>query len=390
MRTLLAPLLIAALLGEGGDPAPVSAPPRGTPVALVRIETEIDLRSAALVERAVRRALDSGAKVLVVELDTPGGMVDSLRDIVREIERARGKGVRTVSYVTDWAKSAGALIALACDEMYLAPTATIGSATPYVFGGGGAPETNEKFIASIRSTFRAQAEATGRPTALAEAMVDPDVEVVEALVDGERKILSRTDFENERKARAARRGESGARPDRDVVEIGVIKPAGKILDLTAQEAVRYGLATAIAPTREIVLSRVAGPDSRVEEFRNSWSETLAGWLTSPGIKMLLFLVGLLALYVEFKTPGFGVAGAIGLSCLALFFFGHLVVGLAELHEVLLFVAGVGLLALELFVIPGFGVAGILGILCILGSLVLAQIPAFGAIGRLEPGTFEGT
>ncbi len=386
IRALLAPLIIAPLLASARAPSPQASAEPAALVAVIRIETEIDIRSAALVERAVGRALDSGAKVLIVELDTPGGRSDYMLEMVKTIERAHGRGVRTVAYVTEWAKSAGALIALACDEIYLAPTATIGSATPYVVGPEGSPETHEKFIAGFRSTFRARAEATGRPTALVEAMVDPDVEVVEAEVDGERRILSRVDFENEKKARVARARDPGARSDRDVVEIGILKPKGKILDLTARDAVRYGLATAIAPTRDIVISRVSPPGSRVEEFRNNWSESLAGWLTSPGIKTVLFLVGLLALYVEFKTPGFGVAGAIGIACFSLFFFGHLVVGLAEVYEVLLFVAGVGLLALELFVIPGFGVAGIAGILCILASVVLAQMPSFETLGRLQPGT----
>lgn len=367
-------LLGAALAGAAAGQVPADAPPPPVApaaeplVAVVKLEYEIDVRTAALTRRAINRALEQKAAIVLLEINTPGGSVDYLREIVADIQRAQASGARTVAYVTAWAKSAGALIALACDDIYMAPGATIGSAMPIVPGKELGDAEREKYVAAIKSDFRAQAERTGRSAALAEAMVDLDVELLEIEVAGVRRLISRVELDR-LIADAAAHG----RPD-EVVQLGIVKPAGKLLDITVREAVQWGVARAEAATRERVLDQILPGSRRVAEFAPTWSEHLAAWLTNPAVKGLLFLVGLVSLYVEFKAPGLSIPGLIGVACFALFFFGHLTVGLADAWEVLIFALGLGLLAVEIFVLPGFGVAGVLGILLMIAGLVLAQVP----------------
>lgn len=354
---------LAAAVAVGGVVA-AQEPQKPARIAVVQLHTEIDILAKALVERAVDQALAGGAVGLLVDLNTPGGRVDYMLDIADAIDRARAKHIKTAVFISGDATSAGALIAMVCDEIYMKPGSTIGSATPYVQGVEMDEKIQEKMISYVRTKFGARAEVTGISPVIAEAMVDPDIEVLEVEVDGQRRLVSSTEFQNLVQRHGAHR----------VVQLGVICEKGKLLALRATQARELGLARGLFDRQALVVAHVWPGEHEILDFAPTWSEHLAAWLTSPGVQMLLFLVGIVAFYVELKTPGLSVPGLIGVACFALFFFGHHVVGLAQAWEALVFLLGLALVAVEIFVLPGFGVAGVTGALLMLGALILAQVP----------------
>src|SRR5690606_28940275 len=157
------------------------------------------------------------------------------------------------------------------------------------------------------------------------------------------------------------------------VEIPDLVPAGKLLTLDTSGALKWNIADLRAENVDAVLSAVGLPDAPREKTSENWAEKLVRFLTDPVVSGLLMSLGTLGILIELYTPGFGLPGALGALCITLFFGGHLLVNLAGLEEVLLFTAGLGLIALEMLVIPGFGVTGILGIVCIVAGLVLTLV-----------------
>src|SRR5688572_1623925 len=295
-----------------------------TPVVyVVPIEGIIDLGLAPFLSRTIREAKEAGASAVLLEINTFGGRVDAavaMRDTLLNAP------VRTIAFVNQRAISAGALIALACNTVVMAPGGTIGAATPVVGGAGESQPADEKSVSYVRKEFRATAEARKRPPELAEAMVDVDVEIP-----------------------------------------GVIEK-GKLLTLTTSEALKHKVAELTAATTEAALDAAGLPNAEIRNSRQTWAETLVRFLTHPIVSSLLMTVGILGLLVEIRTPGFAVPGTIGLLALALFFWGHWIVQLAGWEELLLVSLGVMLLVLEVFVIPGITVAGIGGIVALVAGL----------------------
>ncbi|MGH8728530.1 MAG: NfeD family protein [Burkholderiales bacterium] len=233
------------------------------------------------------------------------------------------------------ANSAGALIALAAENIVMAGGGTIGAATPVQIGQPGAPAqpVEEKTVSYVRKEFRATAESRKRPPLLAEAMVDADVEIP-----------------------------------------GVIEK-GKLLTLTTEEALKHKLVELRADTMESALEQLGLGGAELRRASPNWAENLVRFLTHPVVSSLLITIGMLGIVLELRTPGFGIPGGVGLASLALFFWGHWLVQLAGWEELLLAGAGIILLALEFFVIPGFGIAGVLGIITILAGLILSLVGA---------------
>lgn len=302
-----------------------------TPVAyLAPIEGTIDLGLAPFVERTLKAAVDAGAAVVILEINTFGGRVDAaviIRDALLNAE------VQTVAFVNKRAISAGALISLAADKIIMTDGATIGAATPVLMAEPGAPAkaAAEKTVSYVRKEFSATAEVRNRPSRIAEAMVDADVEIP------------------------------------DLVE------KGKLLTLTTDEAIQHGIADFRAQTIERVLEQLNLAGAQVRRLSPNWAEILVRFLTGPIISSLLITIGMLGIILEIRTPGFGIPGALGAACLALFFWGHWLVQLAGWEELLLLSAGIVLLVLEVFVIPGFGIAGVLGMIALLTGLSLSLI-----------------
>ena len=361
MKTLGASVLLA--LTALGQASPAERSPR---VVIVPIAGEIDARNVALVLRATREILAGPKPDLVVfEIDTPGGRGDYMLAIGEAVMGLQP--VPTVAYVRPLAKegvaggalSAGAFIALSCRRIYMHPGTVIGAAAPVILGPSGPVELGEKTISAFRQKFRARAEQNGYPANLAVAMVDASLELFEVAVDGRKRYLTKGEID--------RLWAEGKRFD---VPTEPFDPGDKLLTLTAQQAQDTGLGRMVS-SREAIYSDHGLSPPQETTVTPSWSETLVGLVTSGMISMLLLAVGVVGLWIEFKTPGFGIPGLVGVAALLLYFFGHHLAGLAQMTEIVLFVAGVGLILLEIFVFPGFGVFGILGGLCALGGLILS-------------------
>ncbi|HEY0305622.1 MAG TPA: NfeD family protein, partial [Longimicrobiales bacterium] len=284
----------------------------------------IELGLAPFIARSISEAEKNGARAIVLDIETPGGRVDAAQQIVNALKESK---VPTYAFVNRRAFSAGAMIALATDRIYMRTGSVMGAATPVDGGGTQAPE---KIVSAMRSELRALAEAKGLDPRIAEAMVDEEI------------------------------------------EIPGVDEKGKLLTLTTAEAVKVGYATEVADWNAL-MTQLRAPDAPVHEARVNWAEKLVRFFTHPMVAPMLLSLGFLGLLIEFKTPSFGMAGVGGAALLGLFFFSHYLVGLAGWEELMLLLAGLALIGIEMFVLPGFGVAGIAGVLAVVGSLYLSLV-----------------
>ena len=295
---------------------------------LIPIHGTIDGGLAAFVERGIEVADAEGMDGIVFHIDTPGGRIDSAVEIKDAILDA---SVLTIAFIDKNAISAGSLISIACDSIYMATGASIGAATAVDLQG---EKASEKVISYFRAQMRATAEANGRRADIAEAMVD------------------------------------------EQLEIEGITASGMLVTLTYSEALTWDISDGTIDTTEDVLDAAGYPGAAVVEFRLNWAEQIVRFLTDPIVSSLLMSIGVLGLLIELRTPGWGIGGTIAIAALALFFGSHYIVRLAGIEEILLFSAGIILLAVEIFVIPGFGIAGVGGITLIILSLFFSLIGSF--------------
>lgn len=290
----------------------------------------IELGLAPFIERSLRDAEQAGASAAILDIETPGGRVDAAQRIANALTESP---IPVYAFVNHRAFSAGALIALATDGVFMRSGSVIGAATPVTGEGQKAPE---KIVSAMRSEMRALAESRGLDPRVAEAMVDEDIEIP-----------------------------------------GVVDQ-GKLLTLTTDEAVRLGYATEVESYADL-LDRLGLADAETLSAEINWAERLVRFLTNPVLTPLLLSLGFLGLLIEVKTPGFGLAGGAGLLSLGLFFGSHYLVGLAGLEELLVLGLGLVLLGIEVFVVPGFGVFGILGILGIVGGIYMSLLGQFSTV-----------
>ena len=308
-------------------PLPDKSGGKDKTVVIVEVHDIIDMGLSAFIERTISDNQDAAA--LILDINTPGGRVDAAT-LIRDAIINAPKSMRTVAFIHPRAISAGAFISFACDLIFIADGGSMGAATPISIGSGGeASPVDEKMVSYFRTEMATTARAKGRRGDIAEAMVD------------------------------------------NAVEIKGLTQAGKLLTLDTAGALKWKIADAKANSLDDVLDILAlGGAKRVTSTLN-WAEELARIFTHPILSGILMSLGVLGILIELYHPGFGLPGIVGITCLVIFFAGHLVVNLAGWEEVILFVLGVGLLAVEIFVTPGFGVMGVAGILAILVSLVLS-------------------
>jgi membrane-bound serine protease (ClpP class) len=368
----LAPLLLAsapATSGSGAVPQAVPAEAEAAPGAVrARVEGPLDVGTGSLLARAIRAARDAGGP-LIVELDTPGGEVELMWKLARQIDSAaRDDGVRTVAWVHDRALSAGVFLALACERIYVRPEGTLGAAAPVTLlpgaGAGALPDPlmQEKVTSAVRASFRAMAESRGRPPALAEAMVDADVGVREVRLDGEWVLMTQSEYDDARMRGA------------QIEEVRTVVEVGHLASVTGAEAVRLGLADGLASDQGELLEKLGARGAAVVSIERERSEDLAALLHA--LRWALLLGGIACGYLELKTPGFGAAGALALCFFGLFLFGQYLVGLADVPHLVAVVLGLLLLAAEVFLVPGTIWLGLAG-----GVLLLAGIAlAIGGVG----------
>lgn len=291
-------------------------------VFVIPIETEIDQSAFHHFRQGEREALESGANLLLVKLNTYGGALDAADSIRTALLRCP---LPTLAYVDVNAASAGALIALACDSVYMAPAASMGSAT--VVNGAGEPMP-EKYQSYMSTIMRATAEHHGRKAvgdsmvwrrdpAIAASMVNPDVSV----------------------------------------------------SLTASQAVECGYADGIAPNLGAVLADIDMAVAEVSYYQSTLTDDIMGFLANAAVRAILVMLILGGIYMEMHTPGLGFAAAVSAVATVLYFLPMFVTGSMPAWVLLCFIVGVALIALEIFVVPGFGVTGISGIIAVVMALV---------------------
>lgn len=351
-------------------------------VYVINIRNEIGSGLRVYIDNGIKRASEVEADMIIFDVNTPGGAVPAAQGIIDAIQRTE---IPTIAYVNTDAISAGAMISLSCDQIVMRYGGAIGDSAPVTLQG---EELSEKAVSYIRGKIRATAERAGRNPDIAAAMVDKRLYLVrfrdgEIITLREEEYIERKDLGDEM----------------EIIAAG--GPDGELLTLTTEEAMEYNLADGVADSIEDLLGlyqivAVNGErkaltaegiaqkqmefgdenvkvikslkDATQEEVLVTVADQFVIFVTSPLVSGLLLTLGGLGLFLEFRTPGFGVPGIVGLVCLGLFFWGHRLLNISVDYAALAFIIGVALLLIELFVIPGFGIAGIGGIALMLGSV----------------------
>ncbi len=317
-------LTLAAVGGALLASIPTVVAGQSTSVYRVPVTGVVELGLAPFIERSLEEAAAAGASAVVLDMDTPGGRVDAAERISDALSDAP---LPVYTLVNRRAFSAGALIALSTDRIFMRPGSVIGAATPVDGSGAKAPE---KIVSAMRSEMRALAEAADLDPEIAAAMVDEEI-----AIDG-------------------------------VVE------AGKLLTLTTEEAVALDYAEAVDDLPAL-LERLELEGSSVVTAEANWAERVVRFFSNPVVAPFLLTLGFLGLITEVKTPTFGMAGLAGVLSLALFFGSHMIVGLAGWEDLIIFGVGLVLVGVEIFLIPGFGFFGLIGGLGILAGLYLSLL-----------------
>lgn len=312
--------LLACLLPAAAQPA---SPQQ---IFVMDLRAEIDARTNRYVDLALQQASEINADLIIIDMDTYGGALydaDDIRTRLLNYEKP------VYVFINKDAASAGALISIACDSIYMAPGASIGAAT--VVNGSTGEAAPDKYQSYMRSIMRSTAEATGRNPQIAEAMVD------------------------------------------ESLAVDSISPAGRVVTFSTSEAIKYGYCTAKVNSIEEILERNQIDNYQLTHFELSTTEKIIALFVNPYISGILILVMLGGIYFELQTPGVGFPLLAAFIALVLYLTPYYLNGLAANWEVVTFFVGFALLALEVFVIPGFGIAGLGGLILILGSLILIML-----------------
>jgi membrane-bound serine protease (ClpP class) len=296
-----------------------------TKVLQLNLKDEINPTAWRSTKKAFEQANKENAQVFIINMNTYGGLLDFADSIRTKIINSN---IKTIVYIDNNAASAGALISIACDKIYMSKAANIGAAS--VVNGEG-KVLPEKYQSYMRGLMRTTAEAKGRDPKIAEAFVDPKVEI-----EG-------------------------------------INPKGNVLTLTTQEAIKNGYCVAQAASIKDVLKMEGYDNVKIIIYEPTVTDLIIGFLASPAVSsvLILFIIG--GIYFELQSPGIGFALLVAVVASLLFFAPLYLAGLAANWEILLFIIGVVLLTLEIFLIPGFGIFGILGIVCIVTGLAMSLI-----------------
>lgn len=293
------------------------------------IKEEIAPPIARMVSKAIDEAHMLKADFIYIEMNTYGGAVDAADSIRTKILKSK---IPTWILIQNNAASAGALISIACDSIYMQPGSTIGAATVVDQQGNQVPD---KYQSYMRKKMRATAEQKGRNPDIAEAMVDPDI-YIEGIID-----------------------------------------SGKVITFTTSEAIKYKFCEAQVNSLDDIIKRNGLNNYQIIEQKISFMDKIISWLISPYVSGILIMIIIGGIYFELQTPGIGFPILAAITAAILYFAPLYLEGLAENWEILIFITGIILVAIEIFVIPGFGVAGISGIILIIAGLTLSMIENVG-------------
>ncbi len=321
------------------DTPPAEASPSGkTPVYILPVQGQIVTPTFYILNRGLKMAQENGVEIVIIDMDTPGGGLGPTLEIMEALSKFDGE---VYTYVAPEAISAGAFISISTDRIYFSPDGIIGAAEAVASTGQEIPEGMQRKINSyIQAKVRSMTEDYRYRADVMRAMSDPNFEF---------KIGDK-----------------------------VLKKEGELLSLTASEAVeKFGdppqplLGAGIYDSIDDLLDDVVGPGAyEIRSFEVTWSESLAHYLNT--IAPLLLGAGMLLLFIEFKTPGFGIFGIGGIIILAVVFISSHIAGLAGYEAILFFFLGIILIVVELFLFPGLIFPAVAGLALILGSLVWAM------------------
>lgn len=292
----------------------------------MEIKAEIDPAMRRYVELALTDAEEKKAEIIIIEMDTYGG---SLQDAKEIVDKLVGLKKPLWIFINRDAASAGAMIALACDSIYMAPGATIGAAT--VVMGNSGEKAPDKYQSYARTIMRSLAEENNRNPDIAEKMVD------------------------------------------ESLALDSISPAGKVITFSTAQALKYGFCEAKTESIEEILQRNNINDVDLRRFDLQPVDKIIAFFLNPFVSGLLILLFIGGLYFELQTPGFGFAGIASLIALILYLTPYYLTELAAAWEIIALLIGIALIAVEIFVLPGFGIAGIAGISITVLSLMLIML-----------------
>jgi membrane-bound serine protease (ClpP class) len=327
------------------SPAATAAEPAQKTVYIIPIQSDIGVPLVYVLRRGVKEAERAGAQTLILDMDTNGGRGDAMEPIMDVLAKFNGD---TLTFVNTKAYSAGAFIAVATKRIYMAPGAVIGAATPMMMMMTGEmpniPDAiQKKFTSAYAAKIRATAQRNGYNAAVVDKMVDSSSDLV---IDGK-----------------------------------VLKPKGEILTLTNVEAEqKHGqppkplLSSGTAKDVDELLDHAGLKGATVVKVEPTGVETLADWINT--IAPILLALGALGIYLEFKLQSFGLIGVAAVACLLLFFFGQYIAGLSGYEYALLFLVGVALLVVEVFVLPGHLISGMLGTIFIFVAVLMAMVDQY--------------
>jgi len=301
-----------------------------------KIDDNISKPALRQTEKAVQEAKAQHADYLFLELNTFGGELDAADKIRTMLLDAP---MPTIVFINHNAASAGALISIACDSIYMSLGSSLGAASVVNEKGEIMPD---KYQSYMRSLMRATAEKNGRNPDIAQAMVDPDI-----FIPG-------------------------------------ISEKGKVLTFTSEEAVKNHYCNGIADSRAAVLKDAGLSNAQITEQQFNWIDKVINFLINPVVSGILIMCIIGGMFIELQSPGLGLPIVIAVIAALLYFAPHYLEGLAAHWEILIFIIGLILLMLELFVIPGFGVAGISGIVLMAASLILAMVFNVGFNFKFDP------
>lgn len=320
------------LMANPADSVPVAetattaaSPGKKQKIYYINLSKEIMPAAGRLISKAITAAETEEVDILILNLNTYGGRLDVADSIRSRLLYSKAK---TIAFINNNAASAGALISLACDSIYMVPGASIGAATVVDQAG---EEVPDKYQSYMRGMMRSTAETKGRDPRIAEAMVDASI-FIEGIID-----------------------------------------SGKVLTLTAKEAVELGIADGLANNMQEVIEKLGITEYTLTEHQESSLDKFINFLLNPIVNSILLLLIVGGIYFELKTPGVGFPLIAALIGAILYFAPLLIDGSAAVWEVLLFIIGVILLLVEIFIIPGFGVAGISGIILIIAGLTFSLV-----------------
>ncbi len=344
---------------------------------VIPIREMIQEKTFDAIRRKVIQARSQSAELIIFDMDTWGGMVVPALDISRLIKAELGD-IYTVCYVRTRAVSAGALIALSCDEIIMSPVGKIGDAAPIIMGGKLEGVEREKGESPLRTEFAESAVRNGYSVPLAESMVTIGREVWLVRNKQTRQLKLTRPADMVVTVAPSRDDESILNPDAEWERVRIVVAEGELLTLHPAQAVEYGLSEhIIAPTATDPFAGLAEHFNITTSpviLTDSWSEQMVGFLTSPAVTGALLMAAIFFAYIEINSPGLGVPGGLAVLCFAVLVGSRFLIGLANWWEVAILAVGIGLIFTEVFVIPGFGVTGIAGIMCVIIALMAMILP----------------